>query len=133
MPEPDLFQNSATDLPNASGAYLLRIVLAKPRLLPRPLPSAMLEAGVYLYAGSARGPGGIRARCARHLRRDKTLRWHVDRLTTAADSVSAAAFPGASECDLVEAVLARGATVPVAGFGSSDCRRCRAHLLRITD
>jgi Uri superfamily endonuclease len=34
------------------------------------------------------------------------------------------------ECELVACDLASGEwSVAVAGFGSSDCRRCRAHLL----
>ena len=41
-----------------------------------------------------------------------------------------AALPGAHECDLVEALRALAeVSVPVPGFGSSDCRRCPAHLL----
>ncbi|MFL5280923.1 MAG: DUF123 domain-containing protein [Rhodopila sp.] len=34
-------------------------------------PAASLLPGRYLYAGSARGPGGMRARLDRHLRRNK--------------------------------------------------------------
>jgi len=36
---------------------------------------------------------------------------------------------GGHECDLVNELLAGGASVALAGFGSSDCRRCPAHLL----
>ena len=41
----------------------------------------MLAPGCYVYAGSARGPGGIRARVRRHLRPDKTPHWHIDQVT----------------------------------------------------
>ncbi len=42
----------------------------------------VLEAqpGCYVYAGSALGPGGLAARVGRHLRREKTRRWHIDYL-----------------------------------------------------
>ncbi|WP_296520394.1 DUF123 domain-containing protein [Rhodoplanes sp.] len=86
-----------------------------------------LPAGRYLYCGSARGPGGLRARIARHLRRRKTLRWHVDRLTTRGTVFAVWAIPGGDECDLVARLAAL--PVPLPGFGSSDCRRCRSHLL----
>jgi histidyl-tRNA synthetase len=86
-----------------------------------------LPAGRYLYCGSARGPGGLRARIARHLRRRKPLRWHVDQLTTRGTVIAVWAIPGGDECDLVARLALL--PVPLPGFGSSDCRRCRSHLL----
>lgn len=118
-------------LPAEPGAYLLLIRLAAP--LPPRIPSlgkAMLPAGCYVYAGSARGPGGIRARAGRHLRRGKRAHWHIDHVTEAAASCWAFAIPGGRECDLVRALLRRPAfEVALAGFGSSDCRHCASHLL----
>jgi Uri superfamily endonuclease len=114
----------ADDLPKLPGAYALLITLAK--------ATAGFAPGRYAYLGSARGPGGIRARCARHLRKDKTPHWHVDRLTVAADVVALAIMNG-GECNLTERLLAAGATVPVPGFGSSDCRSCPAHLVALPD
>ena len=36
------------------------------------------------------------------------------------------------ECDLASNLMAQqGASVPVPGFGSSDCRRCSAHLVAL--
>jgi Uri superfamily endonuclease len=43
------------------------------------LPIA-LPAGRYLYCGSAKGRGGLKARLSRHMRRGKSVRWHVDQL-----------------------------------------------------
>jgi Uri superfamily endonuclease len=43
--------------------------------------SIILPAGRYLYCGSAKGPGGLKARLSRHMRRGKSVRWHIDRLT----------------------------------------------------
>ncbi len=44
------------------------------------------------------------------------------------------AVPGGRECDLLARVLdIPGASVPVPGFGSSDCRACPAHLVTLPD
>lgn len=88
--------------------------------------AALLAAGDYLYCGSARGPGGLRARLARHMRRDKRPHWHVDQLTGAGKLLGAWIEIGGSECALNEALA--GLPFPLPGFGSSDCRRCVAHL-----
>lgn len=126
-----LFPES-TGASSASGAYLLLIRLDVPiefTLRGRPV---RLAAGIYAYAGSANGPGGIKARVTRHMRKEKKLHWHVDRLTIAAQEITALAFPGGTECALVARMLASGVTeIPVSGFGSSDCRSCKAHLLRL--
>ncbi len=72
------------------------------------------------------------ARIGRHLRADKTPRWHVDRLTAAGRVVGVRAVPGGQECGLVRGLLELpGASVPVPGFGSSDCRSCPAHLVML--
>ena len=121
-----------TLLPVATGAYLLMIRLDVPAALPERFDGQHLPEGRYVYAGSAYGPGGIRARCRRHLRRDKARRWHVDWLASAASEFFVFAFPGGDECELV-ARLSKLADVrfPVPGFGSSDCRTCRSHLLQL--
>ena len=88
--------------------------------------------GRYLYLGSAYGPGGLPARLRRHLRSDKRPHWHVDNLTVAGSVEHVFALPNGRECDLVDRALQLpGIHVPVSGFGSSDCRRCAAHLLAL--
>jgi Uri superfamily endonuclease len=84
--------------------------------------------GWYLYAGSARGPGGIRARCARHLEPDKRQHWHIDCLTQVAQVRQVWFSEQLTEMHLV-AELLRCPTLeqPVAGFGASDSR-ARSHL-----
>ena len=121
-------------VPSAAGAYALLIELARPlRLTIATLAPVTMAAGSYLYLGSARGPGGIRARVARHLRRGKKLHWHVDHLTARGRITRILSVPGGSECRLVQRALRLDSvTVPVVGFGSSDCRRCPAHLLRLS-
>ena len=124
-------ETNTVALPAKPGAYLLLIRLAAPLPLRIPtLGAAVLPGGCYVYAGSARGPGGIRARAGRHLRRGKRLRWHIDRLTETTAARWAFAVPGGRECDLVQALLARpDYEVALAGFGSSDCWYCASHLL----
>ncbi len=130
----------AEPLSREPGAYLLLIELAAPLALALPrlgaatLPRMTLPPGRYAYGGSAYGPGGLRARIGRHLRAEKTPRWHVDRLTAAGRVVDLRAVPGGRECDLVRALLEDpGTSVPVPGFGSSDCRACPAHLVMLPE
>ncbi|MDR3439432.1 DUF123 domain-containing protein [Telmatospirillum sp.] len=122
------FYSDATEIPAVPGAYVLLITLAgDTEIHLARQPAKTLAAGRYLYCGSARGPGGLRARIARHLRRDKTVRWHVDQLTSTGQALGAWVFPDGDECALT-ACLANF-PVPIPGFGSSDCRSCRSHLL----
>lgn len=117
-----------------SGVYLLVLEV------PRPFCAAVgclgriaLRAGRYGYVGSARR--GLSARLSRHQRRKKPLRWHIDRLTGAADPVGAVVWPWqpGRECRLAEALQAAGLGRLVAsGFGSSDCR-CPGHLFALPD
>ena len=121
------------DIPHDKGAYLLALRLDRPVDLFRRNAGWQGEPGLYVYAGSAYGSGGLKARVARHLASTKRLHWHIDHLTVGAASISALISPGAFECALVERLLASGAfDLPHPGFGSSDCRRCDAHLLRHT-
>lgn len=85
--------------------------------------------GYYVYLGSALS--GLKPRISRHLRRPKVLRWHVDYLATMADIVEVwwRTGPERRECQWAAlAADARGASLPVSGFGSSDCR-CLSHLV----
>jgi histidyl-tRNA synthetase len=120
-------------LPALPGAYALRIRLARAaRITVGALGAIRFPAGDYVYAGSARGRGGIRARVTRHLRRDKRPHWHVDHLTARGRVVEVAAFPGGDECAVLAALLALpGATAPVARFGATDCPTCPAHLVML--
>lgn len=120
-------------LPRAPGAYALFFTLDAPlRLDIAALGFALAAPGAYAYCGSARGPGGLRARIARHLRPGKALHWHIDRLTAVGRVTAVAYTKHGSECALFERLLAGpGASVPIPGFGSSDCRRCPSHLVRI--
>jgi len=122
------YHRHAATLPAVKGAYVLLVLLLHELVVTLPGRDAViLSPGRYLYCGSARGPGGVRARVGRHMRRDKSLRWHIDRLTGAGRVMGCWVRPDGSECAFV-AQLA-GLPVPIPGFGSSDCPHCRSHLL----
>lgn len=126
------FHQTAETIPAIVGAYVLLVEL--PEAMDVALPGrtkVTLPPGRYLYCGSARGPGGMRARVGRHMRRDKTVRWHIDRLTTVGTVSGCWVFPDGDECALVARLAALPAPIP--GFGSSDCTVCRSHLLAWPD
>jgi histidyl-tRNA synthetase len=116
-----------SQIPALPGAYLLLIELTKGTDVKlRKMRSASLAPGRYIYAGSAYGPGGLKARLSRHMRRTKVERWHIDQLTKTG-ACGAWIFPGCNECDLVD--INSSLPVPIMGFGSTDCKRCHSHLL----
>lgn len=126
----------AAAIPPVSGAYVLDIRLDAEFLVALPgRPATVLAPSRYLYCGSARGPGGLRARVARHCRRGKRPHWHIDRLTEAGRITAVRVVPGGDECALVTTLATALATmavpvpVPLPGFGSSDCTACASHLL----
>ena len=119
-----------------NGLYVLRLELREDlQLTVGALGAVQLRPGDYLYVGSARR--GLEQRVGRHLRKEKPLHWHIDYLTSqpSCEVASAVLFPHApfSECALCRELQQRlDATVPVRGFGASDCRAgCGAHLVRL--
>lgn len=119
-------------LPTFPGAYALCLRLEAPLRIDLPGAAGVLPAGRHVYAGSAYGPGGVRARLKRHFRPDKRPHWHVDRLTAAAVDLAAVALEGGRECAIVAALQrSTGARHAIPGFGASDCRTCRSHLLTV--
>ena len=122
-------------LPRVAGAYGLLFQLpAAVVIQPGRLGAVTLEAGAYLYAGSARGPGGLRARVGRHCRTtDKKPHWHIDALTAVAPVVEVwlVETDERLECVWTAAWRALPGTIgPVPGFGASDCH-CQTHLLGV--
>jgi Uri superfamily endonuclease len=133
-----------TDLPALPGAYILEfwlpqsVELAVGRLGRRRFP-----AGAAFYLGSARGPGGLKARLGRHLRPGEVARphWHIDTLHGIAQrrAVAYLVQPGAAPGPPLECRWSHrlaelpGALLPLPGFGASDCRAgCPAHLVMFT-
>ncbi len=106
--------------------YQLHIHVAQPLILRiGALGKFDFPAGEYVYTGSARR--NFEARIARHLRREKKIRWHIDYLLTAPGvTVTAVVRSVNDECALNQATPGR---MPCAGFGASDCRQgCGSHL-----
>ena len=63
------FVRKADDAPALPGAYVLIVELAESIEVTLPgKPKTTLQAGRYLYCGSAKGSGGIRARLSELLR-----------------------------------------------------------------
>ncbi|MDA1071819.1 MAG: DUF123 domain-containing protein, partial [Proteobacteria bacterium] len=93
---------AARALPALSGAYLLLFDLAAALDLGPVgrLGRVRLVPALYAYAGNAKGPGGLRARIARHLARDKRPHWHIDRLTQVVPPHALFVWPDGDECAL---------------------------------
>ncbi len=106
--------------------YQLHIHIAAPLLIEvGRLGRFLFPAGEYRYTGSAKRH--FEARVARHLRREKTLRWHIDYLLLAPGvSVSTVLRSSEEECALNQSTPGE---IVAPGFGASDCRRgCGSHL-----
>ena len=118
-------------LPDAPGTYVL--ILRNPRragLRVGGLGRIAPPAGYYLYVGSARGPGGLRARVARHLRVSAQPHWHIDYLRQRAAPLKVWLLAGPSSQEHHWAGVMDGGCgieIAVPGFGASDCR-CASHL-----
>ena len=90
--------------------------------------------GYYAYAGSAFGPGGLRARLAHHLSPPRKRHWHIDYLRREAKicQVWFTYDPVKREHAWAEVFTSLfGASIPHLGFGASDCK-CVAHLFLFT-
>lgn len=91
------------------------------------LGPVVLKSGEYCYVGSAMG--GLDQRIERHLSKNKSMHWHIDRLTVAADRMEVyESFPDyVQECRLSSMAREAGCVPVLKGFGCSDCR-CETHL-----
>src|SRR5271166_7032478 len=94
------------------------------------LGALQLQSGFYVYVGSALGPGGVRARLAHHLKLSRRPHWHIDylRAHTRVEDIWYRFDTQRLEHVWAEHIgLAEGASVPLVGFGSTDCG-CESHL-----
>ncbi|WP_416210003.1 GIY-YIG nuclease family protein [Anaerolinea sp.] len=92
--------------------------------------SAFLPEGIYFYTGSAWTRGGLCARLSYHLRLPEHPHWHLDWLKPHLNLLGAGWQVGVrAECQWAQALIAHPqASVPIPGFGASDCRQhCPAH------
>ncbi len=120
------------------GNYTLVILLESPSRIAVPSHGrSSLKKGYYAYTGSAvgKGPVSLRQRVDRHLRRKKIKHWHIDHLLAypraKVTAVVACASTVNRECRINKVIQSiQGATMPVSGFGSSDCQQnCKSHLV----
>ena len=94
-----------------------------------------LRPGFYVYVGSAFGPGGLKARIAHHMKITEKPHWHIDYLGSILH-LNEAWYTYAAErnehqwADTFRSL--RGATIPINGFGASDCN-CISHLFAFTN
>ena len=120
-----------SEMPAAKGTYVLAMQCCHPvELGAGSLGLVSLKRGWYLYVGSALGPGGLRARCGRHLRQDKSRRCHLDYLRNELYPREIWYHQGGGrlEHDWALALSAlEGCAIGHARFGASDCE-CPTHL-----
>ncbi|MDO9088070.1 MAG: GIY-YIG nuclease family protein [Anaerolineaceae bacterium] len=119
-------------IPKEKGSYCLVFSLETQLFVQiGKLGCIQFEPGNYFYLGSAKGPGGLRARVKRHLRLEKKKFWHLDYLTPFLEfQYLIFTLQFEKECEwsqILESNYAEFTSVP--RFGSSDCRRsCNSHL-----
>jgi Uri superfamily endonuclease len=115
-----------------SGLYVIIMSLRKPvKARVGALGMVMFERGNYLYIGSAMR--FLAKRVARHKKRTKPLRWHIDYFRKVSRWEGSLSFIGHSEeCELARlAQKAVEGNIAYSRFGSSDCR-CPGHLIHTT-
>jgi len=113
------------------GTYALILFCSRAELVQiGKLGPLELRRGFYVYVGSALGPGGLRARVAHHQKVSQRPHWHIDYLRPhmRLDRVWYSHHRVRREHQWARLIHAlRGASVPAAGFGCSDCK-CTTHL-----
>jgi Uri superfamily endonuclease len=116
-------------LPATSGTYILLLYLPRKTVITvGRLGWLAFKRGWYTYVGTAFGPGGLAARLSRHLKQKKKCHWHIDYLRVEAVPKQIWYCNAAKSMEHIwAAAISKTGGVPVAGFGSSDCR-CPSHL-----
>ncbi|QGG48445.1 DNA/RNA nuclease SfsA [Heliorestis convoluta] len=114
------------------GTYLVILHVPEPLTLSiGSLGQRTFQPAYYVYTGTAKKH--LTQRINRHLRKKKTLRWHVDYLREKAASCQALPI---RTTERIEHVLAQRlsplADWVVPGFGCSDCN-CTSHLFAFRD
>ena len=117
-----------------SGCYQLKIEVGKDiSLKVGAIGICRFKKGNYIYTGSAMK--NLSKRVARHQSKEKKLHWHIDYLL-ADENVELSEIiryfsENREECVYNQILIQGGAETAIAGFGSSDCRKCPTHLLKI--
>ncbi|HUU79631.1 MAG TPA: GIY-YIG nuclease family protein [candidate division Zixibacteria bacterium] len=124
------------EIPLKSGSYVLFISLMKEVIIEiGSLGEIKFPKGIYLYIGSACGPGGLNKRVNRHLAENKKIFWHIDYLLqNSKTEIMGFAWilsERKNECKIVEKIknsLISNQFSQIKKFGSSDCN-CYGHLI----
>lgn len=120
--------------PSEHGSYILASEILNPvNSVIGALGIRFFKPGVYLYAGSAKGFGGINSRISHHLRVNPRFTWHFDYLRPHLDprEVWFLISEDRLECKFID-ILHKSNLVEqsIKKFGSSDCHnQCFSHLL----
>ena len=120
------------------GTYTLLLACKRPfNLRIGKLGLTKVEKGYYLYTGSALGTGAVslEQRIARHRRRDKRVKWHVDYLTVHREitvvNVICTEINERLECQINQQIMSNLNGEPIIRrAGASDCK-CSGHLLSV--
>jgi sugar fermentation stimulation protein A len=117
-----------------SGVYLLEIFASHPFTLKNKIFSHLIfEPGYYYYSGSAQK--NLSQRINRHLKKEKTIYWHIDYLTTIPTNEIKSIFilkdvAKNFECNFIFILLNEfNLKIAVNNFGNGDCHSCKSHLL----
>lgn len=95
------------------------------------LGTFLFKKGVYIYVGSAKK--NINQRINRHLKKEKTNRWHIDYVRKYGDLFYYETFENKEECELTrETIRTFNGQCPYRKLGSSDCH-CFSHLIYCPD
>ena len=121
------------------GTYTVILKCKEPiRIRFGRLGRANLPTGYYLYTGSALGRGAVslEGRLARHKRRSKRMKWHIDYLTSNSKCQFKRAICLVSsdrlECKINDSLSTKLKVQPIlAHLGATDCG-CRTHLVRVS-
>lgn len=126
-------------VPRTGGVYAVLFLLGREFRGKLGGSVRRLAPGLYLYVGSAYGPGGLRARLRRHLEGvRKRLKWHIDYLLAADQATPIAASYVAGGVEVFLAAAGYGSrclnpVVPPVGstddpYGFSHLFTCRGTL-----
>lgn len=120
------------ELSGTKGTYVLIISLDRDRSITvGRLGKMHFPRALYAYIGSAHGPGGIKARVERHIKKkNKRKFWHIDYLLEYANVERVLIIKDMRlECYIARMLQEFGFEY-IPSFGSSDCR-CKSHLFMI--
>ncbi len=119
------------ELKNTKGTYIIFTCLKTEKYIRiGKLGTFCFYPGYYGYVGSAFGPGGISSRVGHHLHTASEPHWHMDyfRKEILIEEIWICNDEKPLEHVFADLFLRMvGTSIPVKGFGSSDCR-CVSHL-----